>query len=98
MSISIGSKVMANVEVGDLTYMFLPLTLKGDLDLNILPLKMCGLMKYTCMPNIKSLCLMGQKLWPMLKLSPKTCELLCLTLKQHNVLMPHFPFTKNSLF
>jgi hypothetical protein len=33
-----------------------PLTLKDDLYLDLLPLKMCSSMRYTCMPNIKLLC------------------------------------------
>ena len=41
------------------------MTLKDDLDLDILPLKMSGLMKYTFIPNIKSLSVLAQKLWPM---------------------------------
>ena len=45
-----------------------PLTLKDDLDLDILPLKMCDFVKYTFFPNIKSLSVFAQKLWPMLKL------------------------------
>jgi len=97
MSISIGPKLWPMLK-WMLWPIFWPLTLRDDLDLNILPIKMCSFMKYTCMPNIKSLCVIGRKLWPMLKLSPKTCELLCLTLKQHNVLMSHYPFTKNSLY
>ena len=40
-----------------------PLTLKDDLDLS--PLKMCSSMRYTCMPNIKLLSSILQKLWPM---------------------------------
>ena len=32
-----------------------PLTVKDDLDLDMLPLKMCGFIKYTFLPNIKSL-------------------------------------------
>ena len=47
-----------------------PLTLKDDLDLDKLPFKMCGLSRCICIPNIKSLSVMAQKLWPMLKLSP----------------------------
>ena len=43
-----------------------PLTLK-DLDLDLLPLKMCSSMRYTCMPNIKLLSSILQKVWPMLK-------------------------------
>jgi len=46
-----------------------PLILKDDLDLNKLPIKMCGLSRCICMPNIKSLSIMALKLWPMLKLS-----------------------------
>ena len=46
---------------------FLTLTLKDDLDLS--PLKMCSSMRYTCMPNIKLLSSIMQKLWPMLKFS-----------------------------
>jgi len=36
--------------------------LKDDLDLS--PLKMCSSMRYTCMPNIKLLWSILQKLWP----------------------------------
>ena len=43
--------------------------MKDELDLDKLPLKMCGLSRCICMPNIKSLSVMAQKLWPMLKLS-----------------------------
>ncbi len=39
------------------------LTLKDDLDLS--PLKMCSSMRYTCIPNIKLLSSILQKLWPM---------------------------------
>ena len=47
------SKVMANVTVDDLNYVYVwPLTLKDDLCLDRPPLKMCGFMRYTCMPNI----------------------------------------------
>jgi len=42
------------------------LTLNGDLDM--FALKMCGFMRYICMPNMKSLPVLFQKLWPMLKL------------------------------
>jgi len=42
--------------------------LNDDLDLNTLPLKMCEFMRYTCMPNIKSLSFMVKKVWPMLNL------------------------------
>ena len=45
------------------------LTLKDDLDLDLPPLKMCSSMRYTCMPNIKLLSSILQKLWPMLKFS-----------------------------
>ena len=44
------------------SYIFLPLTLKDDLDLT--PLKMCSSMRYTCMPNIELLCWILQKKWP----------------------------------
>ena len=47
---------------------FFSLTLNDDLDLNVLPITMYGLMWYTFLPNIKSLSVMAQKLWPMLKL------------------------------
>ena len=60
MSISIGSKVMAKT---------LSLTLKNDLDLKMLQLKMCSFVRYMCAPNIKCLSPLDQKLWPMLKLS-----------------------------
>ena len=42
-----------------------PLTLKNDLDLMMLPLKMCSLVIVTCTPNIKCLSLLDQMLWPM---------------------------------
>ena len=42
--------------------------MKDDLDLDMFALKMCGFMKYICMPNMKSLPVLFQKLWPMLKL------------------------------
>ena len=45
MSISIGSNVMANV------IYILTFDLEGWLDLDILPLKMCGFMRYTFLPN-----------------------------------------------
>ena len=45
---------MANVKVDNLTCIF-TLTLKDDLDLDKLPLKMCSLSRCICMPNIKSL-------------------------------------------
>jgi len=43
------------------------LTLKDDLDLS--PLKICSSMRYICMPNIKFLSSIMQKLWSMLKFS-----------------------------
>jgi len=48
---------------------FWTMTFKDDLDLDKLPLKMCGLSRCICMPNIKSLSVMAQKWWPVLKLS-----------------------------
>ncbi|KAH3871510.1 hypothetical protein DPMN_034713 [Dreissena polymorpha] len=45
----------------------LALTLKDDLDLS--PLKMCSSIRYTCMPNIKLLSSILQKLWAMLTFS-----------------------------
>ena len=49
--------------------------MKDGLDLDKLPLKMCSLSRCICMPNIKSLSVMAQKLWPMLKLSSnKQCD------------------------
>ena len=66
MSISIGSNVMANVKVDDL--IFFPLTLKNDPDIDILLLKICGSKKHTFWPTIKSLSVIAQKLWPLLKL------------------------------
>ena len=62
--ICIGSKVMANVKVVWLKLYIWPLTLKNDLDLIILPLKMCSIMRCTCTPNIKCLSLLDQMLWP----------------------------------
>jgi len=41
-----------------------PLTLKNDLDLIIIPLKMCSLVRCTYTPNIKCLSLLDQMLWP----------------------------------
>ena len=38
------------------------------LTLTYWPLKMCGFLKYTFLPNIKSLSVLAPKLWPMLKL------------------------------
>ena len=46
---------------------FLPLTLKDDLDLDLSPLKMCSSMRYTCMPNMKLLSSILQKLWQNVK-------------------------------
>jgi len=46
--ISTSSTVMANVKVRHLT-------LKHDIDLKRLPLKICGFMRCTCMQNVKSL-------------------------------------------
>ena len=67
MSISIGSNVMANVKVDNLTYI-LTFDIEGwPWPWHITP-KICGLMRYTFLPNIKSLSVMAQKLWPMLKL------------------------------
>jgi hypothetical protein len=45
-----------------LNYFFWPLTLKDDLDFDLSPLKMCSSMRYTCMPKIKLLCSILQKL------------------------------------
>ncbi len=45
----------------------LPLTLNDDIDHDHLPLKMCSSMRYTCMPNVKLLSSILQKLWLMLK-------------------------------
>ena len=53
MYISIGSKVMA------ILYIW-PLTLKNDLDLIMLPIKMYSLVRFTCTPNIKCLSLFDQ--------------------------------------
>ena len=39
-----------------------PLTLKGDLDLGISPVKMCSSMRYICMPNMNPLSVVVQKL------------------------------------
>ena len=44
-----------------------PLTLKNDLDLKMLPLKMCGFVRYMCTPNTKCLSQLDQKLWPIIK-------------------------------
>ena len=44
------------------------LTLKYDLDLCMSPIKMCSLMRYICMPIMKSLSGLVKKLWTMLKL------------------------------
>ncbi len=41
------------------------LTLKDDFDHDLIPLKMCSSMRYTCMPNIKLLSLILHKLWLM---------------------------------
>jgi len=69
MSISIGSNAMAKKKV-DFFYLYIwHLTLKDDINHNKLSLKMCGLSRCICMPNIKSLSVMAQTLWPMLKLS-----------------------------
>jgi len=81
MCISVESKAMANVKVGNLTYIFLPLTLKDDLDLDIVPLKMCGILRYICMPSIKSLSLLVKKIWLMLKLQWLKPQIWPLTLK-----------------
>jgi len=43
------------------------LTLKDDLDLNLFALEMCGFMKYICIPYMKYLSVLVQKLWPMFK-------------------------------
>ena len=42
-----------------------PLISKDDLGVIMSPFNVCGLMRYTCMPNIKSL--LDEKLWPILK-------------------------------
>jgi len=52
-----------------------PLTLcddlKDDTDLEISLLNMCSSLRYTCMPNIKSLFLLVQKLWLVIKMTLK---------------------------
>ena len=55
---------MANVKVVWPKLYIWPLTLKNDLDLILLPLKMCSLVRCTCTPNIKCLSLLDQMLWP----------------------------------
>ena len=45
-----------------------PLTLKYDLDLDMSPIKLCVLVRWIQMPNIKLLSAIGEKLWPLLKL------------------------------
>ena len=45
-----------------------PLTLNGDLDLDMFALKMCGFMRYICMPIMKSLSRLVKKLKTMLNL------------------------------
>jgi len=52
-----------------LDFVFWPLTLNDELDLDLSPLKMCSSMRYTCMPNMKLLPSILQKLCPMLKFS-----------------------------
>ena len=64
VSICIGSKVMANVKVVWPNLYIWPLPLKNDLDLKLLPLKMCSLVRCTCTPNIKCLSQLDQMLWP----------------------------------
>ena len=44
-----------------------PLTLNGDLDLDMWPIKLCSSMRYICMPSMNSLSVVVQKLLPMLK-------------------------------
>ena len=56
-------------KISDFDPYILPLTLKDDLDLNLSPLKMCSFMRYICMPNIKLLSSILQKLLQMLKLA-----------------------------
>ena len=48
--------------------------MKGDLDLDMLPLKTFGFIRYPCMPNIKSLNLLVQKLWPKVYIWPVTLK------------------------
>jgi len=64
VSICIDSKVMANVKVVRTKLYIWPLTLKNDLDLILLPLKMCSLVRCTCTPNLKCLSLLDLMLWP----------------------------------
>jgi len=63
-------------------FFFKPLTLKDDLDLS--PLKMCRSMRYTCMPNIKFLSSILQKLWPIFKFSDRRTD------GQFNCYMPFY--------
>ena len=53
MSICIGSNVIA-------TFYIWPMTLKNDLDLKMLPLKMCAFVRYMCTPNTKCLSSLDQ--------------------------------------
>ena len=56
-------KLWPYVKISNLTYMYIwPLTLMDDIDLNTSPLKIC--IRYMCKPNMKSLSVMVQKLWP----------------------------------
>jgi len=61
-------KVMVNVEVARSLNSIWHLTLKNDLDLDMSPIKLCILVRWIHMPNIKLLSAIGEKLWPMLKL------------------------------
>ena len=42
--------------------------LDNDLDLGNQGIEVCGSSKYMCVPTIKSVCTLSEKLWPMLKI------------------------------
>ena len=60
--------VMVNVKEAHFLTSIWPLTLKYDLDLDMSPIKLCVLVRWIQMPNIKLLSAIGEKLWPLLKL------------------------------
>ena len=51
-----------------------PLTLKNDLNLIMLPFKMCGFEWYMCAPHIKCLSLLDKKICPKLFIWPLTLK------------------------